>query len=113
MVQRDLIKNGDPVGKELEINGSVFKVIGVFSDDGGDWDERMISIPISTLQQMKKGSVTVRTVYIAYDETLNPGLALAYRDRLKRECRARKRVSPEDAIAVVVRIRSGGLKDSS
>ena len=30
MVQRDLIKNGDPVGKELEINGSVFKVIGVF-----------------------------------------------------------------------------------
>ena len=49
MVQRDLIKNGDPVGKELEINGSVFKVIGVFSDDGGDWDERMISIPISYL----------------------------------------------------------------
>ncbi len=31
MVQRDLIKNGDPVGKELEINGSVFKVIRRFS----------------------------------------------------------------------------------
>ena len=54
MVQRDLIKNGDPVGKDLDINGSFFKVIGVFADDGGDWDERMISVPISTLQQMKK-----------------------------------------------------------
>ena len=112
MVQRDLIKNGDPVGKELEINGSVFKVIGVFSDDGGDWDERMISIPISTLQQMKKGSDTVSTVYIAYDEKLNPEQALAYSDQLKKELKARKKVSPDDENAVVVRNRAEGLKDS-
>ena len=112
MVQRDLIKNGDPVGKELEINGSVFKVIGVFSDDGGDWDERMISIPISTLQQMKKGSDTVSTVYIAYDEKLKPEQALAYSDQLKKELKARKKVSPDDENAVVVRNRAEGLKDS-
>ncbi|PPZ90830.1 ABC transporter ATP-binding protein [Cloacibacterium normanense] len=112
MVQRDLIKNGDPVGKELEINGSVFKVIGVFSDDGGDWDERMISIPISTLQQMKKGSDTVSTVYIAYDEKLNPEQALAYSNQLKKELKARKKVSPDDENAVVVRNRAEGLKDS-
>ena len=112
MVQRDLIKNGDPVGKELEINGSVFKVIGVFSDDGGDWDERMISIPISTLQQMKKGSDTVNTVYIAYDEKLNPEQAIAYSDQLKKELKARKKVSPDDENAVVVRNRAEGLKDS-
>lgn len=112
MVLRDLIKNGDPVGKELEINGSVFKVIGVFSDDGGDWDERMISIPISTLQQMKKGSDTVSTVYIAYDEKLNPEQALAYSDQLKKELKARKKVSPDDENAVVVRNRAEGLKDS-
>lgn len=112
MVQRDLIKNGDPVGKELEINGSVFKVIGVFSDDGGDWDERMISIPISTLQQMKKGSDTVSTVYIAYDEKLNPEQALAYSDQLKKELKAKKKVSPDDENAVVVRNRAEGLKDS-
>ncbi|MFN3271982.1 MAG: ABC transporter permease [Cloacibacterium caeni] len=112
MVQRDLIKNGDPVGKELEINGSVFKVIGVFSDDGGDWDERMISIPISTLQQMKKGSDTVSTVYIAYDEKLNPEQALAYSDQLKKELKARKKVSPDDENAVVVRNRAERLKDS-
>ena len=112
MVQRDLIKNGDPVGKELEINGSVFKVIGVFSDDGGDWDERMISIPISTLQQMKKGSDSVSTVYIAYDEKLNPEQAIAYSDQLKKELKARKKVSPDDENAVVVRNRAEGLKDS-
>ncbi|WDT68147.1 ABC transporter permease [Cloacibacterium sp. TD35] len=112
MVQRDLIKNGDPVGKELEINGSVFKVIGVFADDGGDWDERMISIPISTLQQMKKGSDTVNRVFIAYDENLKPEQAIAYSDQLKKELKARKKVSPDDENAVIVRNRAESLKDS-
>jgi putative ABC transport system permease protein len=112
MVQRDLIKNGDPVGKELEINGSVFKVIGVFSDDGGDWDERMISIPISTLQQMKKGSDTISTVFIAYNDKLNPQQAIEYSDQLKKELKARKKVSPDDENAVGVRNNAEGLKDS-
>lgn len=112
MVQRDLIKNGNPVGKELEINGSVFKVIGVFSDDGGDWDERMISIPISTLQQMKKGSDTISTVFIAYKDNMNPEQAIEYSDQLKKELKARKKVSPDDENAVGVRNNAEGLKDS-
>lgn len=112
MVQRDLIKNGDPVGKELDINGSIFKVIGVFADDGGDWDERMISIPISTLQQMKKGSDTVSTVFIAYNDKLNPEQAIQYSDKLKKELKARKKVSPDDENGVGVRNNAEGLKDS-
>ncbi len=112
MVQRDLIKNGDPIGKDLDINGSIFKVIGVFSDDGGDWDERMISIPISTLQQMKKGSDTVSTVYIAYAENMKPEEAIAYSDKLKEEIKARKKISPEDENALWVDNRAERMKDS-
>ncbi len=112
MVQRDLIKNGDPIGKELDINGSIFKVIGVFGDDGGDWDERMISVPISTLQQMKKGSDTVSTVFIAYDEKMTPEDAIKYSDKLKKDLKARKKVSPDDENGVFVRNRAEGLKDS-
>ena len=112
MVQRDLIKNGSPIGKELEINGSNFKVIGVFSDDGGDWDERMISVPISTLQQMKKSSDTISTVFIAYDEKLNPEQAIEYSNQLEKELKARKKVSPDDENGVGVHNRAEGLKDS-
>lgn len=112
MVQRDLIKNGDPVGKELEINGSIFKVIGVFADDGGDWDERMISLPVSTLQQIKKGSDTISSVYIAYNENLKPEQAIEYGKNLEKELKARKKVSPEDENAVIVNNRAEGLKDS-
>ncbi|MDO5616568.1 MAG: ABC transporter permease [Cruoricaptor ignavus] len=102
MVQRDLIKDGNPIGKDLNINGTMFKVIGVFSDDGGDWDERMITIPISTLQQMKKGSDTISTIYIAYNENMSPNEAIKYGEELEKNLKARKNVSPEDENAVRV-----------
>lgn len=112
MVQRDLIKNGDPVGKELNINGSIFKVIGVFADDGGDWDERMISLPVSTLQQIKKGSDTISSVYIAYNENMKPEQAIEYGNHLEKELKARKKVSPDDENAVIVNNKAKGLQDS-
>ena len=112
MVQRDLIKNGDPIGKEIEINGTIFKVIGVFSDEGGDWDERMISVPISTLQQMKKSSDTVNTVYIAYNENLDPKKAIEYSDKLEKQIKARKKISPDDESGIVVRNNAKNLEDT-
>ncbi|REC40151.1 MULTISPECIES: ABC transporter permease [Chryseobacterium] len=112
MVQRDLIKNGSPVGKDLDINGTMFKIVGVFSDDGGDWDERHISIPITTLQQMKKGSDTVSTVYIAYNENLNPEQAIKYGDELKSRLKARKNVSPDDENGVRVWNNAQNMSDT-
>lgn len=112
MVQRDLIKNGSPIGKELDINGIMFKVVGVFSDDGGDRDERHITVPISTLQQMKKGSDTISTVYIAYDEKLNPQQAIAYGDQLKERLKSRKNVSPDDENGVRVWNNAQNMNDT-
>ncbi|MCQ4034247.1 ABC transporter permease [Kaistella montana] len=103
MVQRDLIKNGSPIGKDLDINGSFFKVVGVFSDDGGDWDERMITVPITTLQQMKKGSDTVSNIFITYDSKLSPEAAIKYGENIQKELKAKNKVSPDDENAIVVR----------
>jgi len=112
MVQRDLIKNGSPIGKELDINGMMFKVVGVFSDDGGDRDERHITVPISTLQQMKKGSDTISTVYIAYDQKLDPQQAIAYGDKLKERLKSRKNVSPDDENGVRVWNNAQNMNDT-
>lgn len=112
MVQRDLIKNGDPIGKELDINGTMFKVIGVFSDDGGDWEERVISVPITSLQQLKKGSDTISTIYIAYREDMTPEQAIAYGKEIEKDLKANKKVSPDDENAVRVRNRAESLQDS-
>ena len=102
MVQRDLIKNGSPIGKDLDINGTYFKIVGVFSDDGGDWDERHISVPITTLQQLKKGSDTLSTIFVAYNPDMSPEEAMKYGDELKAKLKARKKVSPDDEEGVWV-----------
>ncbi|MBQ0152781.1 MAG: ABC transporter permease [Chryseobacterium sp.] len=112
MVQRDLVKNGSPVGKDLDINGTMFKIIGVFSDDGGDWDERHITIPITTLQQMKKGSDTISTVFIAYNENMQPADAIKYGEDLQKKLKAKKNVSPEDENAVRVRNNAKNMNDT-
>ncbi len=112
MVQRDLIKNANPVGQDLDINGTIFKVVGVFSDDGGDWDERHISVPLSTLQQMKKGSDTLSTIYIAYDSKLSPDEAIKYGDQLEEQLKARKKVSPDDENAIRVWNNAKNMNDT-
>ena len=100
MVQRDLIKNGNAVGKDIDLNGTVFKVIGVFSDDGGDQDERMISVPISTLQQLKKSSDTLSTIFVTYNQNLSPAAAITYSDNLEKSLKKNLQVSPDDENAV-------------
>lgn len=113
MVQRDLIKDGSPIGKNLDINGSVFKVVGVFSDEaGGDWEERMISIPISTLQQMKKGSDTVNSIQLSYNQDLTPEEAINYGKEIEKQVKAKHKVSPDDDNAVRVRNNAENTKDS-
>lgn len=110
MVQRDLIKDGSPIGKDLDINGTMFKVVGVFQDDGGDWDERMITVPISTLQQMKKGSDTISNIFITYDQTLSPAEAIKYGENIETELKSRKRVSPEDDSGIIIRNNAKNLE---
>ena len=112
MVQRDLIKDGGAIGKDLDINGTFFKVIGVFSDDGGDFEERVITVPITTLQQMKKGSDTVSNIYITYDSKLSPDQAIKYGDQLQKELKAKNKVSPDDENAIIVRNNAKNMGDT-
>ena len=102
MVQRDLIKNGNPIGKELDINGTIFKVIGVFSDNQGDWAERSISIPLTTMQQLKKSSDTISEISLTYNMELSPDEAIQFGEELKNQLQERKKVSPEDEQAIWV-----------
>ncbi|WP_332019054.1 ABC transporter permease [Kaistella sp.] len=112
MVQRDLIKDGGAIGKDLDINGTFFKVIGVFSDDGGDFEERVITVPITTLQQMKKGSDTVSNIYITYDSKLSPDQAIKDGDQLQKELKAKNKVSPDDENTIIVRNNAKNMGDT-
>ncbi|WKS96023.1 ABC transporter permease [Riemerella columbina] len=112
MVQRDLIRNGNPIGKDLNINGTMFKVIGVFSDDGGDFEERSITVPITTLQMMKKNADTLNNITLTYNPALSPAEALEYSDRIEKSLKSKHQVSPDDDNAIIVRNRAKNLEDT-
>lgn len=112
MVWRDLIRDGNPIGKSLEINGTAFKVIGVFSDPGGDWDERQISVPLSTLQQMKKSSDTISTIMLSYNPKMTPEQAMDYGKEIDKNLRARHKIAPDDQQGIFVNNNAENTKDS-
>src|SRR5690606_5665935 len=51
-VANDLFKNNeDPLGKNINISGMIYKVVGVFKDPGGEREESRVFIPIATAQK--------------------------------------------------------------
>jgi putative ABC transport system permease protein len=50
-IKTDLFKGKSPIGKQISINGINFKVVGVFTDPGGEREESKIFIPLTTLQK--------------------------------------------------------------
>lgn len=112
MVWRDLIRDGNPIGKDLNINGTMFKVVGVFSDPGGDWDERHISVPLATLQQLKKGSDTVSTVMLSYNPNMTPEEGVKYGEELEKKIKAKHKISPDDPQGIRVSNNAVNTQDS-
>jgi len=52
-VANDLFLNEeDPIGKYLKIQGVIYKVVGIFSDQGDEREENRIFLPITTSQQV-------------------------------------------------------------
>lgn len=55
-VKLDLFKSENPLGKYVSIYGINFKVIGVYSDPGGEDEESQIYIPLTTAQKSFNGA---------------------------------------------------------
>jgi putative ABC transport system permease protein len=56
IVRKDLFKNGEKaIGKYIQVGNIPFKVIGVFTDAGGNGEMRKVYIPVSTAQRVFNG----------------------------------------------------------
>jgi putative ABC transport system permease protein len=51
-VKDALFKEEDPIGKFIQVSGVPFKVVGIFTDVGGDRDMQRVYVPISTAQRV-------------------------------------------------------------
>ncbi|AVR45329.1 ABC transporter ATP-binding protein [Christiangramia fulva] len=105
-VKLDLFKDQEAVGKLIEISGINFKVVGVYSDPGGERDEARLIIPITTAQKAFGGANNIQRLYLTltpednFDEAVaaSAGFTQALKDLLK----SRHVVAPDDDSAIRV-----------
>jgi putative ABC transport system permease protein len=63
-VRDDLFEKEPAIGKEIEVNGVAFKVVGVFTDEGAPQELEKIYLPISTSQRAFGGANRVNQIML-------------------------------------------------
>ncbi len=103
LVALDLFGDEDPLGKYIDMGGSAFKVIGVFQDDGGDNEERLIYIPYTTRQQLEKNNDKIDQMVVAFRPELGLSAALGLERNLIKYLKDKHNIAPDDNRAVFIR----------
>ena len=103
-VKKDLFKEADPLGKMVELSGVNFKVVGVFTDPGGEREEARVAIPISTAQKAFGGSNNIGRLYLSLKPEENFDAAVAastdFSQNLDQFLKERHTVAPDDNRAI-------------
>ena len=105
-VKTDLFKDSDPLGKEILINNVNFKVVGVFTDPGGEREEARAYLPKTTVQRAYGVGDKISNLFFTLKKTENYDEALArsqkFTQDLKDLLKSRNTVEPTDDSGVGV-----------
>jgi len=64
LIKEQLFGKEDPLGKYINVNGIAFLVVGVFEDEEGDYENRMLYLPITTAQKAFNGNENIRQILL-------------------------------------------------
>ena len=103
LVAKDLFKKENPIGKYLEIGSSAFKVVGVFQDQSGDREERLIYIPYTTQQLIEKNNDKINSIIVSFRPELGYTSALAFERQLRLFLKKKKSIDPRDNNGIRIR----------
>ncbi|MFS4493360.1 ABC transporter permease [Maribacter sp. 2308TA10-17] len=112
MVEKDIFEGEDALGKFIDISGSVFKVIGVFQDDGGDNEERNIFIPFTTRQLLEGDNDKIGQIILAFNEAIGYSGAMKFQRQLDTYIRKKKQISPKDPRGIFIQNVADNLKQN-
>ncbi|MBQ0770009.1 MAG: ABC transporter permease [Bizionia sp.] len=103
LVENDLFLKTTAIGKYINLNGIQYKVVGVFEDDGGDNEERLIYMPITTAQQIYGNNDYIDQINLTYNPNMGYDQAIAFSSLLTKKLKDRFSVAESDQRAVRVR----------
>lgn len=103
LVEEDLFLKTTALGKYLNLGGIQYKVVGVFTDDGGDNEERKIYIPVTTAQLVYGNNDYIDQINLTYNPVMNFDQALSFSNLITRKLKERFSVAGNDQRAIRVR----------
>ena len=107
MTEKDLFPSGvSAVGKYVNVGGLAYKVVGVFTDPGGDNEERLNYIPITTAQALYGNNDKVDQINILYNSNLSTNQAIAFGNNLTRDLKDRFDIAPRDQRGIRIQNRA-------
>ncbi|WP_442265997.1 ABC transporter permease [Tenacibaculum sp. ZS6-P6] len=103
LVKKDLFGERVALGKYVNVNDISYKIVGVFSDEGGDREERNIYMPITTAQKLYGNNDFIDNILIGYNPRLTIDRALSFGNGLERDLKQRLDIHPDDQSALFIR----------
>jgi putative ABC transport system permease protein len=103
-VKLDLFKEKNPIGEQITVANINFKVVGVFTDPGGEREESRVFVPITTAQQVF--GLGDKISYMAYTmkkkETYEEAVAESekFKNDYGKLLRSKNGAAPDDESAV-------------
>lgn len=105
-VKTDLFKNEDPIDKAISINGINFKVVGVYTDPGGEREESNVYIPLTTVQNSFHGDDRIRNMSFTVKMSKNFKEAVELSKNIsaaiEADLKEKHIVAPDDSAAIRV-----------
>ncbi len=109
-IEEDLFLKTTALGKYINLSGIPYKVVGVFTDDGGDHEESIIYMPVTTSQQVYGNNDHIDQINLTYNPKLDYDEALAFSNTLSKKLKERFSVASSDQRAVRVHNMAEGTK---
>lgn len=106
-VANDLFKNGEePLGEKLNVSGTIYKVVGVYTDPGGEREESKVFIPITTAQKAYSAGENIRSMSFTLKKSDDFDAAVAesqaFTHQLQTFLKARHNIAPDDEGALYI-----------
>ena len=95
LVEVDLFKKENGLGKYIHEGGNSWKVVGVFQDEGGDREERNLYVPYTTRQKLRNND-EVEQMIVIYDKDMSYDQSLVLERELDAYIKNLKIISPKD-----------------
>lgn len=101
LVRDALFKKGeDPIGKYIQVSGVPFKVVGVFEDEGGENEQEILYLPISTAQMVFNGGDRINMFMFTIDENAGVAESKIMEERVRQKMAEVHNFDPEDERAI-------------